>query len=50
MIVIIVNLDDGMMNFLKLYFPDEVRAKQKAVEKRLLEQSIVYNQFQCNII
>ena len=48
-LMVIVNLDDAMMNFLKLYFPDEVRTKQKAVERRLLEQSVVYNQFQCNI-
>lgn len=49
-IPLIVNLDFGMMNFLKLYFPEEVSAKQKAVEQRLLEQSVVYNQFQCRIV
>lgn len=48
-LMVTANLDVGMMNFLKLYFPEEVRTKQKAVERRLLEQSVVYNQFQCNI-
>ena len=49
MLTPIANLDNGMMNFLKLYFPEEVSTKQKAVERRLLEQSIVYNQFKCRI-
>ena len=48
-ILMIVNLDDAMMNFLKFYFPEEVRAKQKAVERALLEELDIYTHFQYNI-
>jgi len=44
------NLDTALMNLLKLYFPEEVRIKQKTVEQRLLERSVVYQQNQCKII
>jgi hypothetical protein len=32
------NLDESLVNFLKRYFPDEVKAKQKETEKAIAKE------------